>query len=329
MTYLVTGGAGFIGSHMVDLLLKEGHTVVVVDNLSSGHRENLAHHGNNQKLVTYRRNVCDGLEDIFEHFRPIDAIIHFAGVPGVQLSIQHPETTHHFNLNGTLNLLEHARRFKVKRFVFSSSAAVYGDQEVMPLVEDMHPHPLSPYALHKLVGEYYCELYWKLYGMETIALRYMNVFGSRQDPAGPYASVIPRFINLLLRSMPPRINGDGEQTRDFIHVDDVVQAVMSALVSKNEDIFGQIFNIGTGASISVNEVMKRIEEVVGYNIQPEYAPAVVEIRHSRADISKAKKMLEWEPQKNFIEGLRETYRHMKKSEEIIPSEPYAVGIHLK
>ncbi len=315
---------------MVDLLLKEGHTVIVVDNLSSGHRENLAHHGNNPKLITYRRNVCDGLEDIFEHFTPINAIIHFAGVPGVQLSIQNPETTHHFNLNGTLNLLECARRFKVKRFIFSSSAAVYGDQEVMPLREDMHPHPLSPYALQKLTGEHYCRLYHQLYGIETISLRYMNVFGSRQDPAGPYASAIPRFINLLLRGVSPRVNGDGEQTRDFIHVDDVVRAVMKATTIDNSAIFGQVFNVGSGRNISVNEVVKHIEQIVRCEVKVEYAPPVVEIRHSQADISKAMELLEWEPQKDFFAGLEETYRHMKKSEEIIQQEdPYTIGAHLR
>ena len=314
---------------MVDLLIKEGHTVIVVDNLSSGHRENLEHHGNNQQLITYRRSVCDGLEDIFEHFTPIAGIIHFAGVPGVQLSIQHPETTHHFNLNGTLNLLETARRFGVKRIIYSSSAAVYGDQDVMPLREDVHPHPLSPYALHKFTGEEYCRLYQKLYGLETVALRYMNVFGSRQDPAGPYASAIPRFINLLLRGVPPRINGDGEQTRDFIHVEDVVRAVKSALMLDNQSIFGQAFNIGSGMSISVNEVVRHIGRIAEQEVRSEYAPSVVEIRHSCADISKAKELLGWEPQKNLIDGLHETYRHMKKSEEIIPSEPYAIGSHLR
>lgn len=330
MTYLVTGGAGFIGSHMVDHLLKEGHTVIVVDNLSSGHRENLAHHGNNPRLVTYRRNVCDGLEDIFEHFTPISGIVHFAGVPGVQLSIQNPETTHHFNLNGTLNLLESARRFKVNRVVYSSSAAVYGDQEVMPLREDVHPHPLSPYALHKLTGEEYCRLYQQLYGLETVALRYMNVFGSRQDPAGPYASAIPRFMNLLLRGVPPRINGDGEQTRDFIHVDDVVRAVMRALLVEDKATFGQPFNIGSGKSISINEVVRHIGQIAGQEVQPEYTAPVVEIRHSRADISKARQLLGWEPLKDFSEGLQETYRHMKKSEEIVHQEdPYALGVHLR
>ena len=330
MTYLVTGGAGFIGSHMVDYLLKEGHTVIVVDNLSSGKRENLAHHDNNSHLITYRRNACDGLEDILEHFTPINAIIHFAGVPGVQLSIQHPETTHHFNLNGTLNLLESARRFKVKRFIFSSSAAVYGDQEVMPLREDVHPHPLSPYALHKLTGEHYCRLYHELYGLETISLRYMNVFGSRQDPAGPYASAIPRFINLLLRGIAPRINGDGEQTRDFIHVDDVVQAVKRALLVEDRVIFGTAFNIGSGTGISVNEVVRHIMQIAEQDVRSEYTPPVVEIRHSRADISKAKTLLDWEPKKDFLEGLQETYRHMKKSEEIIHQEdPYVIGAHLR
>ena len=315
---------------MVDFLLGEGHTVIVVDSLSSGHRENLAHHGNNLKLITYRRNVCDGLEDIFEHFTPINGIIHFAGVPGVQLSIQNPETTHHFNLNGTLNILESARRFKVKRVVYSSSAAVYGDQEVMPLREDFHPHPLSPYALHKLTGEEYCRLYQQLYGLETVALRYMNVFGSRQDPAGPYASAIPRFINLLLRGVQPRINGDGEQTRDFIHVDDVVRAVKSALLAEDRAIFGTAFNVGSGTGISVNEVVRHIGEITGQEVQPEYAPSVVEIRHSCADISKAKQLLGWEPRKDLIEGLQETYRHMKKSEEIIRQEdPYAIGAHLR
>lgn len=327
---MVTGGAGFIGSHMVDLLLKEGHTVIVVDNLSSGKRENIAHHEHNPHLITYRRNVCDGLEDIFDHFAPIGAIIHFAGVPGVQLSIEHPETTHHFNLNGTLNLLEYARRYGIKRFVYSSSAAVYGNQENMPLCEDLHPHPLSPYAFHKLAGEHYCRLYHDLYGIQSIALRYMNVFGPRQDPAGPYASAIPRFINVLLRGVAPRIHGDGEQTRDFIYVGDVVRAVKHALAVEDSTLFGQAINIGSGASISINDVVKCIEQIEGHSVDCEHVAPVVEIRHSRADISKARRLLGWEPRKPFEEGLQETYRHMKKSEEIIPQgNPYAIGSHLR
>lgn len=329
MTYLVTGGAGFIGSHMVDLLLKEGHTVIVIDNLSSGHRENLEHHGAHASLVTYRRNICDGLDDLFEHFKSIDAIIHFAGVPGVQLSIQHPETTHHFNLNGTLNLLESARRWGVKRFIFSSSAAVYGDQEVLPIHEELQPRPLSPYALHKLAGEYYCKLYHQLYGLETVALRYMNVFGARQDPSGPYASAIPRFINLLLRGVSPCINGDGEQTRDFIHVSDVVTAIKKILDVDNERLCGQVINIGSGKSISINDVVRSIQKVMQCEIWPQYVDPVIEIRHSRADITKVKQLLNWEPTTYFEDGLQSTYYYMKKREEIIQSEPYALGMHLR
>lgn len=315
---------------MVDLLLKEGHRVIVIDNLSSGKRQNLDQHEHNPQLVTYRRNVCDGLEDIFEHFTPIAAIIHFAGVPGVQLSIQHPETTHHFNLNGTLNLLEYARRYGAQRFVYSSSAAVYGDQEVMPLREEFHPHPLSPYALHKLTGEHYCRLYHQLYGIQTLCLRYMNVFGPRQDPAGPYASAVPRFINLILRGVSPRINGDGDQTRDFVYVKDVVRAVMNALLVSDQKAFGHAINIGSGASMSVNAVVRAIKDIAQRDIVPEYAPSVVEIRHSLADISRAKSLLGWQPQKDFLEGLKETYIHMKKSEEIIhQADPYTIGSHLR
>lgn len=329
MTYLVTGGAGFIGSHMVDLLLNEGHIVIVVDNLSSGHRENLEHHGAHSSLVTYRRNICDGLDDLFEHFKPIDAIIHFAGVPGVQLSIQHPETTHHFNLNGTLNLLENARRWNVKRFIYSSSAAVYGDQDVLPIHEEVQPRPLSPYALHKLAGEHYCKLYHQLYGLETVALRYMNVFGARQDPSGPYASAIPRFINLLLRGVSPRINGDGDQTRDFIHVSDVIAAIKKILDVDNERLCGQAINIGSGKRVSINDVIRSLQKVMQRDIQPHHADPVIEIRHSCADISKARQLLDWEPLMDFEDGLQSTFYHMKKREEIIPSEPYTIGMHLR
>jgi len=303
MKYLVTGGAGFIGSHVVDRLLKEGHSVIVLDNFSSGKEENLAEHDN---LLVYKKSVCDNLNELFEKHK-FDAVFHLAAIPEVQLSIDKPKETHEVNVNGTLNLLEACRKHCVNRFIFSSSTAVYGEQESIPHVETMKPNPLCPYALHKLIGEYYCKLYSSLFEMETISLRYFNVFGARQSPEGAYAGVIPKFFDMLKNDKTPVIFGDGEQTRDFIYVSDVVEANMLSLKTENKECFGNYFNIGSGSSISVNETTKIILKLTGKELKPENGPARIEIRHSLADVSKAKEFLKWESKVEFEEGLKRTY----------------------
>jgi nucleoside-diphosphate-sugar epimerase len=312
--YLVTGGAGFIGSHLVDKLLSLGHQVVVVDNFSLGKKENLADHQRNKNLVVYRKDICDDLSYIFKkefvrsRQKP-SAIFHLAALPRVQFSIDYPAKTHQVNVNGTLNLLETARKFNLKRFVFSSSSSIYGDQTKMPLVEAMEPKPVSPYALQKLVGENYAKLFNLLYGLETISLRYFNVFGPRQDPKGDYACLIPRFIKLIDQDRKPIINGDGCQTRDFTFVDDVVEANLLAAQIKNRACFGQIFNIGAGHNVSVNQVTKLILKLSNPKIKPIHGPALIEPRNSLAEIKKAKKMLGWQPQVSFEEGLQKTYQY--------------------
>jgi UDP-glucose 4-epimerase len=308
MKCLVTGGAGFIGSHLVDRLLKNGHEVVVIDDFSTGKEENLSQHKGNKNLQVYRRSICDNLTDLF-FTEKFDVVFHLAAIASVQFSIQEPIKTHETNVNGSLNLLNCCKKFNVKRFVFSSSAAVYGDQESLPLRESMKPNPLCPYALHKLIIENYCKLFYKLYGIETVCLRYFNVYGPRQDLAGVYALLIPKFIQLIPKNESPTINGDGEQTRDFVYVEDVVDAILAAGATQNKECFGQVFNSGSGKNTSVNEVASQIIKLSGKNITPKHGPALNEIKDSLPDINKAKTLLGWEPKVGFEEGLKETYKY--------------------
>lgn len=300
--YLITGGAGFIGSHLVDRLLGLGYEIIVIDDFSSGNAENLRHHENNPNLKIHVKNICD--KDIDNLFYGVAAVFHVAAIPRVQYSIKFPEKTNTINVNGTLNVLEAARKAGVKRFIYSASSSAYGDQEKLPLVETMNPNPMSPYALQKLVGEYYCKLHYLLHGMETISLRYFNVFGPRQDPSGGYACLVPKSINLILRGKSPEINGDGEQTRDFTFVKDVVDANILAVTTSNKQAFGQVFNIGAGKEISVNDVIKKI--IVNRNIIPKHKPSVIEPKHTLADITKIKTVLGWNPKYTFNDGIKET-----------------------
>lgn len=309
MIYLVTGGTGFIGSHLVDKLLKEGNEVIVVDNNYSGRDKNLVQHKDNEKLIVYKKSICEDLNDVFKN--KIDAVFHLAAIASVQFSIDNPTETHNVNVNGTFNLLNTCRRFGIKRFIFSSSSAIYGDQKKLPTNEDAKPNPISPYALHKLIGEYYCKLFTTIYGMETISLRYFNVFGPRQNPEGDYACLIPKFIKLIRQNKTPIINGDGKQTRDFVHVSDVVEANVLAAKTENKRCFGEAFNIGSGKNISVNEVTETILNLSKKNIKPIHGPAVIEPRHTMADIKKAKTLLDWEPKTNFEDGFKETYEYFK------------------
>ncbi len=306
MKAVVTGGMGFIGSHLVDGLLKEGYKVAVIDDLSSGKEENLAQHKNNKNLVFYKRNVSDSLKDIFGN-KDIGVVFHLAAIINVQQSIHEPALTHRANLYGTFNVLDHCRQFGVKRFVFSSSSAVYGEPKRVPMMETMKTNPISPYALHKVVGEHYCNLFGFLYGMETISLRYFNVYGARQNPEGGYACLIPKFVRMVKNGIRPEIYGDGEQKRDFVHVSDVVDAIMMTGKTGNRECLGNTFNIGSGKAVSVNEISKKIIKFSGRAIAPMHVAPVIEPRITMADISKAKDMLGWEPKTEFEEGIKETF----------------------
>ncbi len=292
---LVTGGAGFIGSHIVERLLKEGSRVTVIDDLSEGKWENLPKHPN---LVKYVGSILDNMSELVAGQ---DVIFHLAALPRLQRSLDDPWQTHRVNVDGTLNLLLAAKKNKIKRFIFSSSSSVYGNQIRLPFEEKMRPNPLVPYSLQKLVGEAYCKMFSDLWGLPTISLRYFNVYGLRMNPDGPYANLIPKFIKLLNQDITPTINGDGKQTRDFTYISDVVEATLLAAESS---LSGEVFNIGSGKSISVEKVALIINRLMGKNIKPIHGPAVVEPRSTLASLTRARDLLGWEPKVKFEEGLK-------------------------
>ena len=300
--FIVTGGAGFIGSHLAGRLIGDGHAVTVIDDLSSGKMENLKEFSGHPGLSFRQMSILDeGMAALFEG---ASAVFHIAAVPRVQYSIRYPELTNRANIEGTLKVLEAARLSGVRRVVYASSSSIYGNQETLPLHEGMAPNPMSPYALQKLAGEYYCRLYHTLYGLETISLRYFNVYGPKQDPSGGYANLIPRSISNVLDGRPPVIFGDGLQTRDFTFVGDVVQANLLAAATGNARAFGEVFNIGGGRNISVNEVVGMI--TAGTGITPEYQAPVIEPKDTLAAIGKAREILGWEPRVPFSEGISKT-----------------------
>ncbi|MBI3632631.1 MAG: NAD-dependent epimerase/dehydratase family protein [Candidatus Vogelbacteria bacterium] len=309
MKSLVTGGAGFIGSHIVDKLLELGHSVVVLDDFSLGKRENLVHHEQDKSLKVYKRSICEDLSGVFKKEK-FDIVFHLAALPRVQFSIDKPLESHEANINGTLNILEFSRQFGVKRFVFSSSSSIYGDQREMILTEDLKPNPMSPYALHKLTGEYYAHLYHKLYGLETVSLRYFNVFGPRQDPDNPYSNLIPKFIKFAINGLRPKVNGDGEQKRDFTFVADVVNANILAATTKNRKCLGEMFNVGSGKNISVNDITKKIFDLASSKAKSIYGPALVEPRTTLAGLEKSKSVLGYVPQYSLDDGLKIMYNNL-------------------
>ncbi len=306
MKYLVTGGAGFIGSHLVDRLLAEGHSIIVVDNFSFGKEENLSKHRNNPHLIISQKSICEEMADIFE--LGLEAVFHLAALPRVQYSIAYPKEAHETNCNGTFNVLNYCRLYGVKRFIFSSSSSVYGDQDI-PYSEEMKPRPLSPYAFQKVIGEGYCSLFSLFYGLETISLRYFNVIGPRQSPNGGYACLIPRVLQALQEKKSPIIFGDGTQTRDFVYVSDVVEANIHALQTQNKECFGKAINIGTGREISVNDVTSLLLSYAKSDCKPHHTPPVIEPKRTCATIERAKKLLQWEPFLSFEDGLRKTYEN--------------------
>jgi len=290
MKVVVTGGAGFIGSHLVDLLLAKGREVLVIDNLVTGQRSQVP-----QEAIFIKGDVADP-HLLAEALPGCDAVFHLAAVSSVQDSLDRPIEVHNTNLTATLALLEASVRHKVPRFVFSSSAAVYGDTGGEPAREDMTPKPMSHYAVQKLASEHYCQVYHRLHGLETVCLRYFNVYGPRQRADSPYSGVIAKFIEAARTGQPITIFGDGEQTRDFCHVTDVAAANYLAATSPSNEVAGEIFNIGTTASISVKKLAGIVAFAFGAaDKQPTYGPPrAAEIRHSRADTSKSLHTLAWQ-----------------------------------
>jgi len=290
---LVTGGAGFIGSNLTKALISQGDEVIIIDNLSTGKKENL-----HEQAKFIEADITD-LEQIKPHFEGVDYVFHLAAFPRVPYSIENPIETHNININGTLNVLMAAKEAKAKRVVYSASSSAYGDTEILPTDEKLLPQPMSPYGLHKYVGEHYARLFSMFYGIETVCLRYFNVYGPNMAFEGAYCLVIAVFLKQKREGKPLTITGDGTQTRDFTHVDDVVRA--NILASKSEKVGkGEVMNIGAGDNHTVNEVAEKIGGKI-INIDPRIEP-----HDTKADISKAKELLGWQPQVGFDEGMKRT-----------------------
>jgi len=299
--YLVTGGAGFIGSHLAEELTRRGHQVRVLDNLSTGKRRNLDHVAGVELM---EGDLADP-EACARAVQGIDYVLHQAAIPSVPRSVKDPVTSNRANIDGSLNILVAARDAGVKRLVYAGSSSAYGDTPTLPKREDMPTRPLSPYALQKLVAEQYCQMFTRLYGLETVTIRYFNVFGPRQDPGSPYSGVISLFSTALLDNRQPLIYGDGEQTRDFTYVANVVDGVLRACDAP--DASGEVINVATGGRISLNQLLQTMNGIVGTNITPKYeAPRAGDVRDSQADITKARDILGYEPIVGLEEGLRRT-----------------------
>ncbi len=307
MKFLVTGGAGFIGSNIVGELLKRNYEVKVLDNFSTGKRENLSDYGNNIELIEGDIRSYHIVKDAVQG---VDVILHEAALPSVPRSINDPITSNEVNVTGTLNILEAARKNDVKKIVFASSSSVYGDNPKLPKDESMIPNPLSPYAVSKLSGEKYCNVFTRIYGLKTIALRYFNVFGPRQDPNSQYSAVIPKFITAIMKNESPVIFGDGEQSRDFTFVRNVIEGNILAATTDCEA--GIAMNCACHGRITLNELVAMINEILGKDIKPIYKePRAGDIKHSFADIQLAEKNLNYIPLVNFKEGLKITIESFK------------------
>jgi UDP-glucose 4-epimerase len=300
--YLVTGGAGFIGSHIVRRLVGSGAKVRVVDNLCTGKRERLS-----TLLLSVEFVEADLADPLVcdRALEGVDYVLHQAAIPSVQRSIRDPLTSNRANVTATLNLLESCRKHQVRRFVYAASSSAYGNTAVLPKREEMPANPLSPYALQKLVGERYCKLYHELFGVETVSLRYFNVFGPGQDPHSEYSAVIPKFIDRLLKRQPLTVYGDGEQSRDFTFVDNVVDANLQALSAP--DAAGKVLNIGCGERLSLNQLIEKLAAVIGVSPKVEYLPARPgDVRDSLAAVDLAGEILRYQPRVSVDEGLRRT-----------------------
>jgi nucleoside-diphosphate-sugar epimerase len=309
MRYLVTGGAGFIGSNLVDELVRRGHNVVVLDDLSAGKEANLA---TVREKIDFLRGSITDLAAVKTAAEGADYVIHLAARTSVPRSVKDPIETNYVNIDGTLNVLVAARDAKVRRFVYAASSAAYGETPALPKVESMPAAPISPYGIAKYVGELYAQVFGKTYGLENACVRYFNVFGPRQDPTSEYSGVLSRFMLAVLEGHAPVIYGDGEQTRDFTFIENIVDETLRACEAG--DASGKVFNGGTGARITLNQVLQQLEKIVGRKIPVKYEPPRNgDIRDSQADISLARNVLGYEPKVQFAEGLQRTWEWYKSS----------------
>jgi nucleoside-diphosphate-sugar epimerase len=319
---LVTGGAGFIGSHLVDALLARGDDVVVLDDFSTGHEQNLTHARDRIRVV--QASIVD-LEACREAMKGAEVVFHQAALGSVPRSIADPVTTHEVNLTGTLNVLVAAREAGVRRVVYAASSSAYGNTDELPKREEMAPRPLSPYAVSKLAGEEYCAAFHASYGLPTVALRYFNVFGPRQDPGSRYAAVIPQFIAAAHAGRAPTIFGDGEQSRDFTYVDNVVQANLRACDAPPE-AWGRVFNIGFNARITINDLWRRIRALTGATVEAVHEePRPGDVRDSLAALDHARAVLGYEPEIGLEEGLRRTVEAFPPAVESFTLLPESIG----
>jgi len=307
--YLVTGGAGFIGSNVIAELVRRGETVRALDNLATGHIENLA---SVRGKIEWHEADIRNLEIIRPDFEGVDYIIHLAAIPSVPRSVEDPLTSNSVNVDGTLNVLLAARDAGAKRVVFSASSAAYGDHPALPRVESQEPRPLSPYALTKLAGEYYCKIFTQVYGLETVSLRYFNIFGPHQSPDSAYSGVLSLFISAYVNGETPTILGDGEQSRDFTYVENAVDATLRACAAPKAS--GQVINVGTGQRHTLNGTIKILNRIFDRQVTPHYGPVRAgDVQHSHADISLAGKLLGYEPAVRFEEGLGKTVDWFRSS----------------
>ena len=299
--YLVTGGAGFIGSHLTEELIRRGEQVRVADSLITGHRKNLAHLSG----IDFLEGDLADLSVAHRAVQGVDYVLHQAAIPSVPRSVEDPVTSNRANIDSTLNVLVAARDARVKRVVYAGSSSAYGNTPTLPKQEDMPTNPLSPYALQKLVGEQYMQMFTALYGLETVTIRYFNVFGPRQDPSSPYSGVISIFARALLENKAPTIYGNGEQTRDFTYVANVVDGVLRAV--KAPGASGQVINVATGSSISLNRLFASMRDIVGSRLEVMYGPPRSgDVTDSLADITRARALLGYEPSVSFESGLKKT-----------------------
>lgn len=311
--YLVTGGAGFIGSNIVEELLRQGERVRVLDNFATGRRENLVLVQQDTQ-PSQRLEVVEGdlrsYHIVQEAVRGIDYVLHQGALPSVPRSVRDPLTSNEVNVVGTLNILQAARQAGVKRLVYASSSSIYGNSPTLPKIETMGSNPLSPYAISKLAAEQYCQIFWQLYGFETVCLRYFNVFGPRQDPTSQYSAVIPKFISAALKDEPLLIHDDGQQSRDFTYIANVVSA--NLLACQASDAPGQVMNTSCGQRYSLLDLVARLEKLLDRSLRIEHTESRQgDVKHSQADIGKAKELLGYEPLVDFETGLKQTVEWYK------------------
>jgi nucleoside-diphosphate-sugar epimerase len=306
---LITGGAGFIGSNLTEALLQRGHVVRVLDDFSTGKRENLIFEKAYPSLEIIEGDLRD-LRSCQKAVQGMEYVFHQGALPSVQRSVEDPGASNAVNVGGTLNILLAAREKGVKRVMYAASSSIYGDTPTLPKHEEMPPNPLSPYALQKYIGEEYCRLFYQLYGLETISLRYFNVFGPKQDPNSLYSAVIPKFIDALVQGRAPMIFGDGEQSRDFTYIENVVQANLLAMSA--EHVHGEAINIACGKRISLNQLLDVLKEILESKQSPNYQdPRKGDVKHSLADIRKGKEIINYEPKVGIETGLKKTVDFFK------------------